>query len=116
AGGFLPASPEALVVAEQPPTGADREPDQRSDRVAGGRQQEKSVATHEEGGADDQAGCGIDEEEHPDHVHAVEVIEVEVEMDRACGGDEQGQGYPGGELDVPRHPQRIRTAPTSGLA
>src|SRR5262249_4707580 len=35
---------------------------------------------------------GVEKEQHADHVHAVEVVEVEVEMDRPRGGDEQGQG------------------------
>jgi len=100
------------VVAEQAPTRADHEPDERPDRVAEGGEQDEPVAAQEQKRADQQPSGGVDEEEHADDVHAVEVVEVEVEMDRARGGDEQCQS----DASVLRHPQRIRIAARCGLA
>ena len=77
-----------------------------------------------------QPGCGVEEEEGADHVHAVEVVEPQVEMDRTCGSDEKRRGPlcgdhairplpsrapPGREVDVLGHQQRIRTAGHGGL-
>jgi hypothetical protein len=80
------------VVAEQPPVGADRERSQRPDRVAARGEQQEALAAYEECRPEQQTGRGVDEEEDAHHVHPVEVVEVEVEMERARRGNEKRGG------------------------
>jgi len=89
------------------------------------------VPAREEGSADRDPGSGVDEEQGADHVDAVEVVEPQIEMDRARRADEKrrsprcgvnggarcpGGPTPGGEIDVLRHPQRLRIAAHRGLS
>ena len=78
------------MVTEEAPPDADRERDERPGRVGEtGEQHDRLRADSERDG--DHGGCGgVQEEERADDVDAVEVVEPEVEVKRAGGGDERG--------------------------
>ena len=96
------------------------------DRVPAGGEQSRYVPPREQGCSKHQPNGGVGEEEGSDHMHAVEVVEPQVEMDRTCSGDEERRGPlcgeqaarplpPGRDLDVLGHHERIRIAGHSGF-